>query len=332
MTTEQLRQKMGADATEAEARAMGELLWERYSIDVAPLDPEEPLKQWIYSRGHPLPLSDSEFFGLVPDAIARAAGAAPTKKLTLANYEALLNHLFDRIHKAGEEIKNDFPNILRFAIEREAWKEFVRADGTRFENLVEWLEYQWPNGPSMGQGEHAITYEDALQLTEGAPEVHRILAENPPPTSKGGRPPKNREITRVSTPTFRRGGKLGKSATVLEIRLAKEKPGLLSRPCVPSDGGRCYSAPTQRSPGLPQAAKLTASDRFFWACSAATWRDWRSRLVKIFMRRDCNTEVSRRGALDRGCQVADWAQSAQGQGRAQRCPCLGGFFPGDNDQ
>jgi hypothetical protein len=36
------------------------------------------------------------------------------------------------------------------------------------------------------------------------------------------------------------------------------------------------------------------------------------RLVKIFMRRDCNTEVSRRGALDSGCQVADWAQAEQG--------------------
>jgi hypothetical protein len=51
------------------------------------------------------------------------------------------------------------------------------------------------------------------------------------------------------------------------------------------------------------------------------------RMVKVFMRRDCNTEVSRRGALDSGCQVADWAQAEQRQGRAQRCSCLGGFFP-----
>src|SRR6516164_4649660 len=50
------------------------------------------------------------------------------------------------------------------------------------------------------------------------------------------------------------------------------------------------------------------------------------------MRRDCNTEVSRRGALDSGCQVADWAQGEQGQGRAQRCSCLGGFFPGDTSR
>jgi hypothetical protein len=34
----------------------------------------------------------------------------------------------------------------------------------------------------------------------------------------------------------------------------------------------------QRSRKRP---KLTASDRFFWACLAATWRDWRSALIIV---------------------------------------------------
>jgi hypothetical protein len=34
----------------------------------------------------------------------------------------------------------------------------------------------------------------------------------------------------------------------------------------------------QRSVKRP---KLTASDRFFWACLAATWRDWRSALILV---------------------------------------------------
>ena len=34
----------------------------------------------------------------------------------------------------------------------------------------------------------------------------------------------------------------------------------------------------QRSVKRP---KLTASDRFFWACLAATWRDWRSALIIV---------------------------------------------------
>jgi len=42
------------------------------------------------------------------------------------------------------------------------------------------------------------------------------------------------------------------------------------------------------------------------------------RLVKIFMRRDCSTGVSRQGVLDSGCHVADRAQAEKGQGRAAR--------------
>src|SRR6516162_3543827 len=77
----------------------------------------------------------------------------------------------------------------------------------------------------------------------------------------------------------------------------------------------------------PQANPYSSMPAFPGSTTAT-----QSRLVKIFMRRECNTEVSRRGALDSGCQVADWAQGEQGQGRAQRCSCLGGFSPGDNDQ
>ena len=48
------------------------------------------------------------------------------------------------------------------------------------------------------------------------------------------------------------------------------------------------------------------------------------------MRRGCSTEVSRRGVLDSGFQVADWAQAEQGRGRAERCSYLGGFSLGGN--
>ena len=54
------------------------------------------------------------------------------------------------------------------------------------------------------------------------------------------------------------------------------------------------------------------------------------RLVKIFMRRDCSIGVGRRDVLDSGCHVADPAQAEQGQGRAERCSCLGGCVLGDN--
>jgi hypothetical protein len=55
-----------------------------------------------------------------------------------------------------------------------------------------------------------------------------------------------------------------------------------------------------------------------------------TRMVKIFMRRGCSTGVGRQGVLDSGFQVADRAQAEQGQGRAERCSCLGGCVLGDN--
>ena len=56
----------------------------------------------------------------------------------------------------------------------------------------------------------------------------------------------------------------------------------------------------------------------------------RSRLVKIFMRRDCSIGVGRQDVLDSGCHVADRAQAEQGRGRAERCSCLGGCVLRDN--
>ncbi len=97
------------------------------------------------------------------------------RKLTQANYNAIRDHLFDRIHTTGEQVKNDFPNILRAAIESEAWKHFTDPEGRPFKNLVQWLHSTHPNGASMGQGKHAISYDEAMKLTEAVSDVHRVL-------------------------------------------------------------------------------------------------------------------------------------------------------------
>jgi hypothetical protein len=101
-------------------------------------------------------------------------------RLSQENYNAIRDHLFDRIHKTGEQVKNDFPNILRAAIETEAWKHFTDAEGKAFKNLGDWLLSTYPNGASMGQGKHAINYDDALKLTEAVSDVHRVLKDNSP--------------------------------------------------------------------------------------------------------------------------------------------------------
>src|SRR5436190_21665748 len=87
----------------------------------------------------------------------RTVMAKNNHKPTTANYEAIRNHIFDRIHKTGEEIKNDLPNVLRAAIKAEAWKHFRDAEGKPFKNLVDWLHNTFPNGAGMGQGKNAIT-------------------------------------------------------------------------------------------------------------------------------------------------------------------------------
>jgi len=141
-----------------------------------------------------------------------------------ANYEAIRNHLFDRIHKTGEEMKNDLPNILRTAIQTEAWKHFHDAEGRPFENLVEWLAYTFPNGASLGQGKNAITYQDALQLCEQHPEVHRALASNAP-KAKAGRKPQDLKIGRVRI-QFDRHGANSSSKALLVVRLAEQAPDI----------------------------------------------------------------------------------------------------------
>jgi hypothetical protein len=143
-----------------------------------------------------------------------------SRELTQQNFDAIRNQLFDRIHKTGEEMKNDFPNKLRRAIETEAWRHFSDADGKPFENLVDWLAYTFPNGASMGQGKDAITYEEALKLCEGHPEVHRVLAGSAPRAKPGRKP--NGAIGYVRTQLDRHGRTATKA--LLLVRLAQEKP------------------------------------------------------------------------------------------------------------
>jgi hypothetical protein len=143
------------------------------------------------------------------------------KKLTQNNFDSIRNHLFDRIHKTGEEIKNDFPNLLRKAMETEAWQHFTDVEGKPFVNLVDWLTYTFPNGASMGEGQNAITYKEALQLCEGHPEVHRVLAENAP-KARAGRKKANGVIAAVRQQFDRHNHTHSK--VLLAVRLAQEKP------------------------------------------------------------------------------------------------------------
>jgi hypothetical protein len=143
------------------------------------------------------------------------------RELTRPNYAAIREHLFDRIHKTGEEVKNDLPNTLRTAIKTRAWTQFTRANGEPFRNLVDWLETPFPNGIGMGQGIHVINYEELLKLTECAPDVHEVLLGNAPKREPGR--PKTENGLSTSHFINRRNNRSG-SSTVLSVRLAQEYP------------------------------------------------------------------------------------------------------------
>ena len=88
-----------------------------------------------------------------------------------------------------------------------------------------WLQCTFPNGASLGQGKHALTYEEALRLTEGSSDVHRILLENTPKRNRGGDSKsaavKNQDsLTNLDRVPFRSGAR----KVTLAIRLSQEKP------------------------------------------------------------------------------------------------------------
>jgi len=144
------------------------------------------------------------------------------KQLTQANFDAIRDHLFNRIHQSGEQLKNNFPNILRRAIEAEIWRQYVDAEGKPFDNLVDWLHFTFPNGASMGQGQHALTYEEALKLTEGASDVHRILLQSAPKGKPGPKPKELKALTPLIP--YRSGAR----KVVLALKLSKDKPKIFA--------------------------------------------------------------------------------------------------------
>lgn len=141
------------------------------------------------------------------------------------NYKVLQERLFKRVHRTGEEIKNDFPNILRTCIEYKAWEHFKKADGESFKNLGEWLVYAFPNGISMGGSDKAISYEDALQLCKDDRELHGLLVKHRPSPSgpKGGRPKKETVANGNSLPARHTGTN---SRAYIEQRLQAEFPSI----------------------------------------------------------------------------------------------------------
>lgn len=96
------------------------------------------------------------------------------------------DRIFHRVHRTGEEIKNDLPNLIERAIEKEEWKTAVNpATGKHFANIGEWLVARWPLGPAIGQGRFAISYDDLIQLSSDRPKLKDVLVRHRPKSKEG---------------------------------------------------------------------------------------------------------------------------------------------------
>jgi hypothetical protein len=97
------------------------------------------------------------------------------------------DRIFHRVHRTGEEIKNDLPNLIERSIEQEAWKDAVNpATGKPFANAGEWLVARYPLGPGVGHGRFAITYDDCIRLSDDRPKLKDLLVRHRPKGKAGG--------------------------------------------------------------------------------------------------------------------------------------------------
>jgi hypothetical protein len=136
------------------------------------------------------------------------------------------NKIFDRVHRTGEEVKNDLPNWVERAVKNDTWKQSINpATGNPFGSVGEWLVASWPLGPGMGSSEFAITYDEFIVLCESRPALKKLLVASRPKRKHGG-DRKSEDAIKCSNRTLDlpRGPKSGTTRAYLEDRLARDFP------------------------------------------------------------------------------------------------------------
>jgi hypothetical protein len=137
----------------------------------------------------------------------------------MAELKAYTDKIFNRVHRTGEELKNDLPNWIERAIETEVWKQAISpATGKQFENAGQWLVANYPLGPAVGHGRFAIDYDDCIQLCKDRPEIKDMLVRHRPKRSVG-QPKKESIVDNVNNTSDR---KTGNSRLYIEERLQRD--------------------------------------------------------------------------------------------------------------
>lgn len=142
----------------------------------------------------------------------------------MLNLENAKNRIFDRVHRTGEEVKNDLPNWVERVVQDGAWKKAKDANGKPFNTVGEWLVSNYPLGPGVGSSRFAIKYEELISLCEdNFPNLCKLLKDSRPQRKNGGdRKSSEISVDKVNTdprPT-------GNSRQYIEERLRREFPAI----------------------------------------------------------------------------------------------------------
>lgn len=140
----------------------------------------------------------------------------------MLDIHAATNKIFDRVHRTGEEIKNDLPNWVERFVEEKGWSKVVDpSTGKPFENVGQWLVASYPLGPGMGQGRYSISYDEFIVLCDDRPKLKDLLVQHRP---KGKRGPKPKDANFVNNVNETQKRPMGNSRLYIEERLQRDHP------------------------------------------------------------------------------------------------------------
>jgi hypothetical protein len=140
----------------------------------------------------------------------------------MIDIHAATNKIFDRVHRTGEEIKNDLPNWVERFVEGKGWSKVIDpATSKPFENVGQWLIASYPLGPGMGQGRYSISYDEFIVLCDDRPKLKDLLVKHRPKGKRGG--DRRSESFKIDNVNFEKP-KTGNSRLYIEERLQRDHP------------------------------------------------------------------------------------------------------------
>lgn len=139
----------------------------------------------------------------------------------MVGIDAARDKIFDRVHRTGEEVKNDLPNWVERVVKDRAWSQVIDpSTGEPFANVGDWLVASWPLGPGMGSSEFSITYDEFILLCEKRPTLKDLLVRHRPKGKRGG----DTRSDAAKAKQIHSRAKQGNSRQYIEERLQRDYP------------------------------------------------------------------------------------------------------------